>query len=258
MKRIYWSILLILFLRSALIAAPGISNCTTGIGGAGTGTTASSSSVNLPAPPSAGTIGIFIGAAYRNGGPTFNAPTDNQSNTYLIDIQHNDTYDGRQLAGIGSGKINTTGSPFTMTMNLAASSDFIWQGCEVTGLDTTTWRDKTGSNQWVLSSSDVITADAPNGQSGDLVISCVALLISSSDAHIQTPAGYTLLFADQSNNYINSACAYKIESGTGPSAATWVHDSSIASTAVISTYKPAGGGGGGTSASTLTLMGVGH
>lgn len=234
--RKYLLIAALLCSRVTMAATPTLIACPTKTV-EGSQVTASNSSFSVT--PTVGNFVIIGAVAYHNLTPVFSSPTDNQSNTYAVDKQQLETV-SFQTAMVGSGKIATASGTFTVTNNISPASFMVWQPCEFSGLDSTTWLDQTGSQTAGATTTITVTASGANAQSGDLVVACMTWHgAATTNAHISTPTGYTQLWVDQDEqNDIAGQCSYKV-AGAETSSATWTYDLTINSSAVIATYKPA-------------------
>jgi hypothetical protein len=168
-------------------------------------------------------------------------------NSYAKDVE---ITRGTQFSStIFSTKVAVASGLFEISVDPAAGSGNYgeWGVIEVSGLDATTWLDRTGTNNSATGDANV-TASAANTTASGIAIGCATISNDDTDLNIgdTPPTGYTNVWINEdANATIGFSGVRKIYSGSETSSAAWTHDNTSQTgwTAVIATYKDAAGGG---------------
>ncbi len=259
MKRTLLLLAFVLLWSQSAFAQPALVQCATKVY-----TAATTQAISMPSTPSVGNFIIDGGASAGVPAMATASDSDNQAtggNTYQNDKQQLDPDLSIYASQILSAKITKASGTFTITA-VGDANTVQWERapCEFSGLNTTTWLDKTAANTGTVGAlSLTVTAGSSNTQAGDLVVGCIGFRSPSTNQEIQTPSGYTEMFVEQDNgSHMAAGCWYKIQSGTGPSSIvfTWTDGTGTSAFGVLATYSPAGGASANTH--SLLTLGVGN
>lgn len=196
--------------------------------------------------PSVGHHLFLQSSVWHSGGGSLSSVADNQGNTWAIDVQAADS--GSARASVASAKVATASGTVTVTATLGAAGSYAeLVASEFSGLDTSTWVDKTATAT-AQSTSPVSGTTATTTVADELVMATVEVSVSSTDVGLDSPpTGYTNLALNQdADATIALSADYKIVAATGTQAASWgTLTGAWFWGGCIATYKGATGGGGG-------------
>lgn len=171
-----------------------------------------------------------------NSPPELSSVTDNQSNSYNIDVQKTNISAQYVVAALASAIAATSSGTFTVTVHFGGTLSGVWKACEVSGLATASWLDQTGTTEGTSTTTAIATASGANSQASEIVFA----LVSNNSANSTPTTGYTEQDKDQTFKF---EFAYKVVAGLETSSATWTYASSAQMAAVIATYKATASGG---------------
>ncbi len=241
-------VIALLLCASPVWAAPSFVQCTARTFVNGPSVT---SSISFSSPPSVGNRIIITGSGYAAG--TLLAPSlsDNQANSYAVDVFNASAGLGANHYGdfIASGKVVHSSGTFTVTATFASGA-IDWVLCEVaTGNATTFAPDKSGVSDALSGTSNSITAGGAN-------TGAIALVISCQIQGNPSPSGYTNIWSDTTN--LTTSCDYKSVIVSETSSVTYASAGYSAGAGVIATYTNIDPCGGSSPSWTAAGVDSGH
>lgn len=219
----------------------------------GEGNNVASASASFTALPTAGNAVLVCAVIKRDPGHANSSCTDNQGNTYAKQIQF---VDAKNQAEIWADfEIGTPSGTYTVTLagNYNSGNYIALYLVEVSGLVTTGVLDQsaTGTTAFPGTSTSVGPTSATD-TADELVMAVISFESTDSNLNITLPTGYTAIGVEQSSvgKAAIEAC-YKLVSATGTQSATWNHDGTANTGAVLATFRAATGGGASSVIDTL-------
>lgn len=218
-----------------------------GIVNSGAAGGAACSFTSLPTPGNAVIVSIV---AFPNSGATWTAATaaDNQSgNSYSQILFGRENISGNSAAFLILPSVVGSSGTFTVTPKFsptAGSGSYIACAIEVSGLATSGYLDKTGTNSTNLTSLTASGSGA-NVNANDLVLALMCLDNAGSSVGISSPAttGYTSIYLNDNATDEHAQFSYKIVSAPETSSAHWTWTGSNTAIGIIATLEASGGGG---------------
>ena len=210
-------------------------------------------SVNIPSPTIGNSLKVaaFAAGGFDEAGGTFNTPTDNQTNTYVIGKQGPAVWDGNEMlqAMIACAPVVSSGGTFTVTVTATTSlgnlsmvliaSEMSGSSCTLNGTDSKQQASSTAPACYA-------TTGIATTNSADTIFAAVAYWGAGTPAGITagtTGATYTIATngAEQDgDNYGGAALEYYVASSTGTFTPSFSNTHVSAATCVSAAYEENG------------------